>query len=157
MAGLSDLGVVFLASMEAIMNAARLAFAKTTVDGLNLASEPISRVGSDGQRTGIAIEGIITIITLVFDRLIECRRIRNDPQRLQNFANSRSARVVAEREALRELRRQERRAKAVERQTGWPADPEQFRVEEESVSRLVASGLERIQNSNEKQLAALCG
>ena len=139
------------------MNAARLAFAKTTVDGLNLASEPICRVGSDGQRTGIAIEGIITIITLVFDRLIECRRIRNDPQRLQNFANSRGARVVAEREALRELRRQERRAKAVERQTGWPADPEQFRVEEESVSRLVASGLERIQNSNEKQLAALCG
>ena len=57
----------------------------------------------------------------------------------------------------RQLRRQEKRARVVERQTGWPADPEQFRVEEESVSRLVASGLEKIRNSDDKQLAALCG
>jgi hypothetical protein len=156
-AGLSDLGVVSLADMEAFMSAARLAFAKTTVDGLNLASEPICRVGSDGKRTGIGVDGIVTLITLVFDKLIQCRQINNDPQRLQNFANSRTAQGVAERQAARELRRQEKRARAVERQTGWPADPEQFRVEEESVSRLVASGLEKIRNSDDKQLAALCG
>ena len=138
------------------MSAARLAFARTTVDGLNLASEPVCRVGSDGQRTGIAIEGIVTIITLVFDKLIECQRIRNDPQRLQNFANTPKAQGVAERQALRELRRQEKRARAIERKTGWPADPEQFRVEEESVSRLVASGLDKIRSSDEKQVAALC-
>lgn len=139
------------------MSAARLAFARTTVDGLNLASEPICRVGSDGTRTGIGVDGIVTLITLVFDKLIQCRQINNDPQRLQNFANSRTAQGVAERQAARELRRQEKRARAVERQTGWPADPEQFRVEEESVSRLVASGLEKIRNSDDKQLAALCG
>lgn len=138
------------------MSVARLAFARSTVDGLNLASEPVCRVGSDGQRTGIAIDGIVTLITLVFDKLIQCRQINNDPQRLQKFASSPNAQGVAERQAVRELRRQEKRARVIERQTGWPADPEQFRVEAESVSRLVASGLDRIRNSDDKQVAALC-
>ena len=155
--GLSALGVGFLASMEEIeMSSVKGAFARATVDGLNLASEPVCRVGSDGVRTGIAIEGLVTLITLVFDKIIQCRQIKNDPDRLQRFANTRVAQQRAERAARAELKRRQREAIATEKQTGWPADPEQFRVEDESLSRVVASGLREIQNSNEKQLAALC-